>query len=104
MGFSTNPSTFTFSSWAINGGSTTGIHSAAVKGTEKVLRTNVIEDGTIEYVADAASAMIYDMSGAVVFSGRVQNGSIAAPTKSGMYLLRTKLNDGSLTTDKIIVK
>lgn len=103
-GFSTDPSTFMFSSWAINGGSTTGIHTAAVKGTEKVLRTNVIEDGTIEYVADAASAMIYDMSGAVVFSGRVQNGIIAAPTKSGMYLLRTRLNDGSLITDKIIVK
>lgn len=104
MGFSTDPSTFIFSSWAINGGSTTGIHSATVKGTEQVLRTNVIENGTIEYIADAVSAMIYDMSGAVVFCGKLQGNSIPAPAKSGLYLLRTKLSDGSLTTDKIIVK
>lgn len=104
VGFCADPSTFVLKSWALNNFGSAGIGSAVVNKAGRVLRTNVVENGLIEYVADVKNAVLSDMGGSVLFNGEPQNGCVTAPAKGGIYLLQSKLEDGTVRTDKIIVK
>lgn len=104
VGFTTDPNTFAYSSWALNDFNTTGISTAKVHNTEAVLRSNVIENGMIEFVADVERATLYDLSGATLYSGRPVGNSISVPAKEGVYVLQSKLKNGAVRTDRIVVK
>lgn len=104
VGFTTNPSTFTYSSWALNDFSTTGISTAKLNKAEAVLRSYVIENGMIEFVADVERATLYDLSGATLYSGKPVGNSISVPAKEGVYVLQSKLKNGAVRTDRIVVK
>lgn len=104
VGFTTNPTTDTITSWAFNSFETTGITTAKTNKAEAVLRSNVIENGMIEFVADVKKATLYDLSGATLYSGTPAGSSIAAPAKEGIYVLQSKLRNGTVRTDKIVVK
>lgn len=103
-GFTTDPNTFTITSWALNSFTTTGINTAKVSKAEAVLRSNIIEDGVIEFVADVENAALFDLSGAALYSGKPQGSSIAAPAQEGIYILKAKLKNGAVRTDKIVVR
>lgn len=103
-GFTTDPNTFTITSWALNSFTTTGINTAKVSKAEAVLRSNIIEDGMIEFVADVENAALFDLSGAALYSGKPQGSSIAAPAQEGIYILKAKLKNGAVRTDKIVVR
>ncbi len=92
------------SGWAINDHSTSGISQTKLNATEAVLRSNVIENGRIEFVADVESATLFDLGGAVLFRGRPQGDGMKAPSKEGLYILQSKLKNGALRTDKIVVR
>lgn len=104
VGFTTNPTTYTFSSWALNSFETTGITTARTDNTEAVLRSNVIENGMIEFVADVEKATLFDLSGATLFSGRPVGNCMTVPAKNGIYVLQSKLKNGAVRTDKIVVR
>lgn len=104
VGATTDPNLFTYTSWALNSFNTTGISTAKVHSTEAVLRSNVIENGMIEFVADVKKATLYDLSGATLYSGTPAGSSIAAPAKEGIYVLQSKLRNGAVRTDKIVVR
>lgn len=103
-GFTTDPSTFTITSWALNSFTTTGINTAKVSKAEAVLRSNIIEDGVIEFVADVENAALFDLSGVALYSGKPQGSSMAAPAQEGIYILKAKLKNGAVRTDKIVVR
>lgn len=103
-GFTTDPNTFTITSWALNSFTTTGINTAKVSKAEAVLRSNIIENGVIEFVADVENAALFDLSGAALYSGKPQGSSIAAPAQEGIYILKAKLKNGAVRTDKIVVR
>lgn len=104
IGSVADPNLYTYTSWALNSFNTTGISTAKVHSTEAVLRSNVIENGMIEFVADVKRATLYDLSGATLYSGTPAGRSIAAPAKEGIYVIQSKLSDGAVRTDKIVVK
>lgn len=104
VGFTTDPNVYTISSWALNSFETTGITTAKTNKAEAVLRSNIIENGMIEFVADVKKATLYDLSGATLYSGTPAGSSIAAPAKEGIYVLQSKLINGAVRTDKIVVR
>ena len=104
IGFTVDPSTFTISSWALNSFTTTGINTVKTGKAEAVLRSSVIENGLIEFVADVENAALFDLSGAALYNGKPQGSSMAAPAQEGIYILKTKLKNGAVRTDKIVVR
>lgn len=58
----------------------------------------------IEFVADVENAALFDLSGAALYSGKPQGSSIAAPAQEGIYILKAKLKNGAVRTDKIVVR
>lgn len=104
VGFTSNPTNFQLMSWALNSYTSTGINTAKVNKAEAVLRSNIIENGVIEFVADVENAALFDLSGAALYSGKPQGSSIAAPAQEGIYILKAKLKNGAVRTDKIVVR
>lgn len=104
VGFNTDPSTLLYGCWALNNFSTTGINTVKTGKAEAVLRSSVIENGLIEFVADVENAALFDLSGASLYNGKPQGSSMAAPAQEGIYILKTKLKNGAVRTDKIVVR
>jgi len=104
VGFTVDPTTFRISSWALNSFTTTGINTVKTGKAEAVLRSSVIENGLIEFVADVDNAALFDLSGAALYNGKPQGSSMAAPAQEGIYILKTKLKNGAVRTDKIVVR
>lgn len=105
VGFNTDPSTLLYGCWALNNFVSTGITSAKVNNnTEAVLRSNVIENGTIEFVADVEKATLFDLNGAKLYSCTPAGNSMTVPANKGIYVLMSKLKNGTVRTDKIIIK
>ena len=58
----------------------------------------------IEFVADVENAALFDLSGASLYNGKPQGSSMAAPAQEGIYILKTKLKNGAVRTDKVVVR
>lgn len=103
-GWYVNPDNFTSTAWALNSYSATGIAPTLVNKTGAVLRSNVVENGRIEFLADVEKVTLFDLNGTTVFRGEPENNGVIVPVKKGMYVLKSELKDGSVRTDKILIK
>ena len=103
IGFGSDPNTFALKSWAIDATEFASVNSVKTDN-ERIIRTNLISDGKVEFLSEVESATLYGLDGSMRMSVNNPGSEMSMPNEKGVYILRSVTTDGTQHVDKIVLQ